>query len=145
MKKGFTLLELAIVITIIGVLTSVALPKLYSAIERSRSAEALAILSNLRGAMERCFLMNNGTYVGCRWDGWKQNIDIKSEPDPNQHFLYEVILGTVTRDSYTMRAVRNAYELSGGGGEIWCYQSPARFYCQGQGRYSYVQTGNPPP
>ena len=40
-KKGVTLLEIIIVVIIIGVLASLALPRLFSTVEFSRSAEAI--------------------------------------------------------------------------------------------------------
>ena len=41
MKKGFTLVELLIVMVIVGVLTFVALPKYQTAVERTRALEAM--------------------------------------------------------------------------------------------------------
>lgn len=48
MKKGFTLVELVVVILIVGILASLALTQYGAMIERSRGAEAKAILGTLR-------------------------------------------------------------------------------------------------
>jgi prepilin-type N-terminal cleavage/methylation domain-containing protein len=48
MKKGFTLLELVLVIIILGILATLALNQYGKMIERSRAAEAKAILGDLR-------------------------------------------------------------------------------------------------
>ena len=48
MRKGFTLLELIVVIIILGVLATLGLTQYGRMVERSRGAEARAILGNLR-------------------------------------------------------------------------------------------------
>lgn len=53
MRKGFTLLEVLIVVIIIGILAAIALPQYMSTIEKARSAEAVAQLGSFRAAMER--------------------------------------------------------------------------------------------
>jgi len=50
MKKGFTLLELLIVIIIIGVLAVIALTQYKNLTERARSSEAKSIISGIRTA-----------------------------------------------------------------------------------------------
>jgi prepilin-type N-terminal cleavage/methylation domain-containing protein len=64
-KSGFTLLEVIIVIIIIGVLASLALPKLFSIIEGVYAAEVISMMSTIRSAMERCYLMSNQSYLSC--------------------------------------------------------------------------------
>jgi prepilin-type N-terminal cleavage/methylation domain-containing protein len=53
MKKGFTLLELIVVIIIIGVLASLAVPQYFKVTERGRAAEGVGLLSLLRGSQIR--------------------------------------------------------------------------------------------
>lgn len=48
MKKGFTLVELIIVIIIVGILASVAMGQYAKVVEKSRYAEANTILGSLR-------------------------------------------------------------------------------------------------
>ena len=62
-QKGFTLLELLIVIVILGVLAGLAIPAYQSAVEKARGQEALTSLSAGREAAVRFFALNN-TYVG---------------------------------------------------------------------------------
>ena len=60
-RKGFTLVELAVVIVIIGVLAAFGVPKFLNSVERSKAAEAFAYLSAIRDAEER-FLAQQGVY-----------------------------------------------------------------------------------
>ncbi len=52
---GFTLLELMIVIIILGILASVAIPQFTKSVRRSRTGEAKANISALRGSEMRYF------------------------------------------------------------------------------------------
>lgn len=58
MKRAFTLVELIIVVIIIGILASIAIPQFNKTMERSRIAEASAVLGSLRGAQLRYKLEN---------------------------------------------------------------------------------------
>jgi prepilin-type N-terminal cleavage/methylation domain-containing protein len=64
-KKGFTLVELLLVVTILGILAAIAVPKLFPQTERARVAEAIAILQSIRQGEQAYFLENNDTYLNC--------------------------------------------------------------------------------
>src|SRR3989338_1916407 len=61
-KKGFTLLEILIVVVILGVVAGLALPAYFSTIEKARAQEALSSLSATRQAMIQYF-SEQGTYA----------------------------------------------------------------------------------
>jgi prepilin-type N-terminal cleavage/methylation domain-containing protein len=61
-QKGFTLVELAIVIVIIGVLASFGVPRFRDAVERSKAGESLNYLSAVRAAQER-YHAREGSYA----------------------------------------------------------------------------------
>jgi len=55
-KSGFTLLEIIIVIIIVGVLASLALPRFFNTVEYARSTEALNVIGTIKRAADRCAL-----------------------------------------------------------------------------------------
>lgn len=54
-QKGFTLIELMIVVAIIGIIASIALPNYLDYIKKGHAAEATATLADARIQMEQCF------------------------------------------------------------------------------------------
>ena len=51
-NKGFTLIELVIIMVILGVLAAVAVPRLGSTIDSSEASAEEAVIGNLRSALE---------------------------------------------------------------------------------------------
>ncbi|MES5815661.1 type IV pilin protein [Pseudoxanthomonas sp. Soil82] len=60
---GFTLLELMIVIAVVAILASIAVPSYQEQVRKSRRAQAKADLAEYMQGAERFFTVNN-TYVG---------------------------------------------------------------------------------
>ena len=61
-RKGFTLVELAVVIVIIGVLAAFGVPRFLKSVERTKASEAFAYLAAVRSAQER-YIAKEGIYA----------------------------------------------------------------------------------
>jgi prepilin-type N-terminal cleavage/methylation domain-containing protein len=92
-RKGFTLVELAVVIVIIGVLAAFGVPRFMRSVERSKASEAFAYLAAVRSSQER-YQAQYGSYCND-----VNNLDIQS-PMPGYFSL-----GTVN-------AVENTWSLT---------------------------------
>ncbi|MCE0555729.1 prepilin-type N-terminal cleavage/methylation domain-containing protein [Motilimonas sp. E26] len=57
--KGFTLIELMIVVAIIAILASIALPAYLNYTNKTRFSEVILAASNLRKTVDLCFQVNN--------------------------------------------------------------------------------------
>jgi type IV pilus assembly protein PilE len=62
-QKGFSLIELMIVVAVIGILAGIAYPSYQEYIARARRADAKTVLLENAQFLER-FYSQNGTYVG---------------------------------------------------------------------------------
>lgn len=100
-QKGFTLVELAIVIVIIGVLASFGVPRFRDAVERSKAGESMNYLSAVRASMER-FHAREATYAADLTD-----LDI-SIPAPKYFAVGTIAAGTTgdLEDSWTLTLTR---------------------------------------
>ncbi|MFN4289286.1 MAG: type IV pilin protein [Permianibacter sp.] len=63
-SRGFTLIELVIVIAIVGILAGIAYPFYQEHITKARRAEAMSALSSAAAAFERFRAAGNFTYEG---------------------------------------------------------------------------------
>ncbi|VAX34814.1 hypothetical protein MNBD_UNCLBAC01-1578 [hydrothermal vent metagenome] len=113
-KSGFTLLEIIIVIIIVGVLASLALPKFFQTVEFSRSTEATNVLGSAKRSADRCSMMGGASadYSSCN----TFSALAMEDPglSPNAHFCYAISWSSPT---LTMVATRNGTNSGDGSGD----------------------------
>jgi type IV pilus assembly protein PilE len=94
-QKGFTLIELMIVVAIIGILVTIVVPSYTDYVKRGKAAEATSTLADLKSRMEQCFQdkkdYSNPTCTA-----------ICATPTDSQYFTYSCAGPTIT--SYTLSA-----------------------------------------
>ena len=89
-KEGFTLLELLMVVIIIAILASIALPQYLKTTEKARMAEAISALSTIRQSQQR-YKAENAVYAGDI-----ANLDVDNPAtSPGALFSYAVNCGKV--------------------------------------------------
>ena len=116
-SRGFTILEIMIVVIVISVLASLALPKFYGMVERTRAIEAMTVLQEMRMAMERCYI-SKMTYTGCTASTATELSTLMS--GVNHHFTLN---GTTSGPgTWAIELERNTYELGtpDPGGSLSC-------------------------
>lgn len=59
-SKGFTLIELMIVVAVVAILAAIALPSYQEQIRKSRRAQARSDLAEIAQGLERSFTVNRG-------------------------------------------------------------------------------------
>jgi prepilin-type N-terminal cleavage/methylation domain-containing protein len=61
-RAGFTMIELAVVVTLIGVLSVIAIPKYRHALERARATQAFSTMAQIQASQER-YAIERGHYA----------------------------------------------------------------------------------
>lgn len=99
--RGFTLIELMIVLAVIAILTAIAIPAYSQWVEKSRRQDAEAALVELANYMER-FYSNNGGYVDAA--GNAPTLPYTTTPKGGSNVYYTLALTNVTETTYKLTA-----------------------------------------
>ena len=108
-NKGFTLVELLIVVVIISLLAMVAVPSYNKSVAKARRADAQASLANLSGAMERWFTEKQSYLEAAGPEDTPTDTGVpriyhsQTPVDGNVKF-YNLTIEAATAGSYTLRA-----------------------------------------
>ena len=92
-SKGFTLIELMIVVAIIGILAAIAIPRFANLIDRAREARTQGNLGAIRSAMAICYGSTDGV-----WPATIAALAVVAAPGP----YLDKIPGVLLPSSYTV-------------------------------------------
>jgi prepilin-type N-terminal cleavage/methylation domain-containing protein len=129
MRKGFTLMELVIIIVIIGILAMIALPQFFRVVERGHAAEGVTLLSYIGSAQLR-FAAEHSTTTGVITD-----LDITDPSASLKFFNAPVLVAGVDPQNNPGAVVatvtRNANQNQAGNNYVLGIQANGIFTCAG--------------
>lgn len=100
-SRGFTLIELMIVVVIVGILAVITFPAYTEFVNKSRRSEAMTALSQIQQLQER-FRSINTTYATLEQLGLQQNT-------PNGYYTLSITVNAPT--GYTATATRSGLQI----------------------------------
>lgn len=104
MVRGFTLVELMIVVAIVAILAAIGYPSYTSYVERARRADAQGALTECSARMERFFSDNNSYAAATVGDTATSTCsDHAPTHEPHANRVYTVSLPSSSTTAYTIR------------------------------------------
>jgi type IV pilus assembly protein PilE len=98
--KGFTLVELMIVVVIIGIISTIAFPSYQDYVRKARRAEAQAVLLETAQFMERWYTTNN------RYNTAVLPAALTTSPKGGVSTIrYDIAITAVAQETFTLTAV----------------------------------------
>ena len=106
-RKGFSLIELIIVISIIAMLAGVVTPKLSSRMLQARDARRLSDVQTVRGAIEQ-YYQDKGVYPVANQNGGYGGWDVSHDGNfitalVEEGYLSEMVVDPINDDTYHFR------------------------------------------
>ncbi len=110
--KGFTLIELMIVVAVVGILSAIAYPSYKESVDKGRRASAKAVLQDAQAYMERIYSENYSYYADTQGTQinsgtyFQSNFTVAPKPgEGNPAYDITVTTLSTTPNQYTVSAV----------------------------------------
>jgi type IV pilus assembly protein PilE len=129
-NKGFTLIEIMIVVAIIGILASIALPAYQDSVSKSRRGDAMGALASFSNAMAQWYVQNSPpSYLGAASGGGdtgSPQFFSTNVPIDGGTATYNLTIQSATQTTYRLRATPVGAQVGDGfieidqqGGQFW--------------------------
>lgn len=121
-SRGFSLVELMIVIVIMGILASIAVPALTDYMIRGKIVEAKSSLADGRVRLEQWF-QDNRTYVGGPCPAGTNNFGFVCNLQPATYTITATGVGQVSNFEYTINELNTRGSTTAWGNNAACWVS----------------------
>lgn len=112
-KKGFTLVEILIVVVILGILAAIVIPQFTNASESAQASSLISQLQTMRSQLELYQVQHNGDYPTLVTDGWVQLTEKTNRDGANEGGDIGTYVATdPTYGPYLQQPARNPFEDS---------------------------------